>query len=835
MNVLFFDDINAQNPSLSGGKGSNLARLKVATFRVPDGFIITSKAYESFIAQATFLDRYISELCFDDLEILEKQSARIQSELCKLALPKDIQSEIAKALERFPKHTSFSVRSSSSMEDLSEVSFAGAYDTFLNCVGEEEIYKNIVKCFASLWHTRAIAYRYKQGFSQKDTMMAVVIQEMIDAQIAGASFSINPISMKIDEIVINANYGLGASVVGGEFDVDAFVVSKTNYAIIESFIAEKKSYITTNAQGIITKDTESSKIHTPCLSDEQIVQVARLNAQVERFYGFSQDIEWAIQDDMLYLLQSRPITTIEPLWSREGSADRYPSAITPFTWGYVDRAFHISLRHSLKLMGLPRFNGKWFEMFDNYIYGNQNAVWLYMGQSPLFIADINELREKIPFLLERFRYMSELPRIWERDLETYLQGVGALLDRDLSQTDLQGAWGYIQEVVALGTEYFKPNIAISIAQALLYRFFMQVLTLFAKDRASYLFDAIIATNETKTSLVNEELYNLAQIALKDEKLKECILQQDSKTIIKENKLCTFPHFYKHFMKFLSLHGHREVEFDPYIPTWLEAPYIVLDNIALIMRNHKLTPPALKAQEVQTQGYKATGELLSLMPEDLHLLMLNFIKLVKTYTILDDVEHYETARLSLLLRKGARAFGEILVQRGCIQEPMDIFFAHIDMLEEYVRGEIPDIMLTQEIKSQKQAYLTNKQKTPDWNLESKESKNTQLDSSKEVLQGLAGSAGEAQGEVYLVHSSDDFASFPQGAILVARSTNPSWTPLFYSAKAIITESGGVLSHGAVTAREMKLPAVMGVRDVMNTLRNGQKVLVNGNVGKVYILE
>ena len=157
------------------------------------------------------------------------------------------------------------------------------------------------------------------------------------------------------------------------------------------------------------------------LSEKEITQVASLNLALQRFYGFPQDIEWAIVDNNLYLLQSRPITTIPPRWSRDEFAERYPKALSPFTWDYVDRAFHISLDYSFKLLGLPPMQGKWFAMFDNYIYGNQNAVSLYMGQNTLPFTDLDSLIQALPSLTNKLESIKALPKLWHRDLATYLQ------------------------------------------------------------------------------------------------------------------------------------------------------------------------------------------------------------------------------------------------------------------------------------------------------------------------------------------------------------------------------------------------------------------------------
>ncbi len=831
--ILLFTDEQAQNISFSGGKGANLSKMTRGGFPVPQGFIVTAQAYTRFIEQADFLDKEIARFDYAHPQHLIKQTQALKKKLTALDLPNSLRKEIRQALRKFKNVKAFSVRSSSTMEDLSGAAFAGQHDTFLNCVGEKDIADKIKQCFLSLWHDRAVAYRHKQGFDQHTTM-AVVVQQMVRADTAGVGFSINPVSGNVQEILINANYGLGESVVSGESTVDQFIVSKKDGKIVQRAVAQKEEKIILLARGTKTVRLSGKEALKPCLSDAQIKQVAHLNKQVEKHYGFPQDIEWAFQGRKLFLLQARPITTLPARWTRDESAERYPTVITPFTWDFVEKAFHISLNHSFRLMGLPPFEGKWFAMFDNYIYGNQNAVWLYMGQTPVQITSLDDLRGKIGFLKDRFAYVQELPVKWTRNLDIYLLGVGALMAEDLSKKDIRGVWEYILRVAELGTNYFRPNIAISITQALLYKMFLYFITLAVGEKeAKRLFPLLIATTETKTNLVNSELYGLAQLAKEDSALKGLLTKTPSKEIIRKQQLKKFPAFEKAFDNFLKMHGHRETDFDYYIPTWVEAPWVVLDNLKLIITTPQTKTPLEKEYEVKIANQEAQAQLFAKLPQDLHFFYYEMLRLVRAYTSLDDIEHYQTTRLTLPIRKGTLAMGQLLKKANIVKDPYDVFFCHMDSLRQFVEGKLSKEKLARVIATEKAAYQKNKARTPAWDLQAAQDTKKKADAS--TLCGLAGSPGVAEGNVFVVRSTQDFAKFPKNAVLVARTTNPAWTPLFYNACALITESGGPLSHGAVTAREMKLPAVMSVRDVLKTLRNGQKVRVNGSKGIVEILK
>ena len=201
MNILHFSDKEALKLSLSGGKGASLAKVFQAGFAVPQGFIITTRAYEAFLSNANEIPSFLR----DDLALLESKAKQYREHLLTLPLPQTCLEELESALTHFSPHQAFSVRSSSTLEDLNAGAFAGAHDTFLNCVGLETIAQKIKECFVSLWHTRAIAYRCELGFSHKDALMAVVVQTMVPSQKSGVSFSINPITCNLNEVLINAN------------------------------------------------------------------------------------------------------------------------------------------------------------------------------------------------------------------------------------------------------------------------------------------------------------------------------------------------------------------------------------------------------------------------------------------------------------------------------------------------------------------------------------------------------------------------------------------------------------------------------------------------------
>jgi pyruvate,water dikinase len=837
--TLSFKDPVAHKIELSGGKGANLALLTQRGFPVPPGFIVTAQTYRSFIGARRDLLAEVPAMAFADPGRLREQSEQLRARLAELPLPPEAVAEVRQHLGAFPPGQAFSVRSSSTMEDLASAAFAGQHETYLNCIGEEVIVKRIRDCFLSLWFDRAIAYRHQQGFDHALASMAVVVQQMVQCDVAGVGFSINPVNGSLNEMIVDANFGLGESVVSGQGEVDHFILDKATRAVRSQHIARKTEKVVSVARevggGSGTKEVAltAEEGSQPCLSAALLDKVGALLLQVESSYRFPQDIEWGFAGGELYLLQSRPITTIPPRWTRDESAERFPNVITPLTWDFVETGFHRSLNHSFRLIGFPPFNGKWFGMHGHYIYGNQNAVELYGRRAPFVARNLEELRAIVPKLREDYRWVQELPVAWSRDLDYYLISLGQFMSEPLASKSVREVWQFVLKVNEHGAEYFLPNIAISITHSTLYRLLHHLLKTGFGPEADSLFDRLMAYCETRTGTINKELYELAVMVRQQPALEEVFAAHSSQGIVEKELLQAFPEFTQRFQKFLRDHGHREVDFDAYAPTWSEIPWVVLDNVRLILRTPMDQTPADKERELKIRMQEAELTLARLLPQDLQFFFAEILRLARAYTSLDDLEHYQTTRLTPALRRGLRELGTRLVQRGVLAEPMDIFFAHQDQIETATLRDDQEgwDKLKEAVRLQKKAYLEDKARTPDWTLGEAQP----AEATGDFLTGLPGSPGQAEGPVFLVLSPEDFPKFPKGAVLVTRTTNPTWTPLFYCAAAVVTESGGPLSHGAVTAREMKLPAVMSVRHVLAVLKNGQRIRVDGTQGRVHILE
>lgn len=791
--LLPFDHPQASQVNLSGGKGASLARSTAAGFPVPPGAIVTAEAYRQWTDQSV--------------------------------LPQELLAEIHDWIARQPIGMTFAVRSSATAEDGQQHAFAGQHETFLH-VPAEEVPQRILECWHSRDGERAVAYRRQAGLRDDEVQMAVVLQWMVPAEAAGVGFCLDPIHGRTDVFSIDAAFGIGETVVSGAYPTDHFLINQTTGEIVSSHISRKDHHLGLGRSG--TEEFATKRPEAPACTPEQLRQLADLLRRVERHYGFPQDIEWAFHEGQLYLLQSRPITRIPEHWTREESAERFPNPISRLNWELTEEGFHRSLRFSFRLMGLPAYTGKWFARFDQYIYGQQTAVELYARFARQSVPEISptNLPECLSQIRAKFGWVTELPSLWWRDFDTYLLQLGATETLPTATCPAE-AWERIRTLQKIGSDYFQPNIAISITQRTLVHLLHHLLRFLAASAPSklnvdQLHTDLLAWCDTKTGRVNQDLWELAQ-SIRRGGHRELLLTRGGEALLASDWQSAQPDACAQLQHILQVHGHREWDFDPYIAPWRETPGLVLEMVrGLVERD---VSPNEEARSARVRMQAAERIVMQQCPETAQFFLFELIRLARSYTSLDDIEHYQTLRLNLPMRRALRDLGTLLQAKGIVAEPLDVSFASCEWIEKYLHDDVTGDALAAEISAEKHRYQTAYHQNP------VHDRNASGPPPTGVLQGIPGSPGIARGTIQHVRSQQDYAAFKTGSILVARTTNPAWTPLFFRASAVVTECGGPLSHGAVTAREIGIPAVMAIPDVFNTLPDGIEAAVNGTEGHV----
>lgn len=311
MYILKLKDIKRSNYKEVGGKAANLGKLKAFKVRVPNGFCICFNAYKEFI-EVNGLDVVIHEYTeknrAGDLTI-DQCSEQIMKCFADAPMPSEIAKAVAKEYKLL-KIRSVAVRSSANTEDLKEASFAGQQDTFLNVTGFDNVLKYIKMCWASLWTTRSIVYRQKEKYDVNNVYLAVIIQEMLQPDISGVAFTYNPVNNAADEVLINASYGLGEAVASGLITPDTYVYNIYQKRIVSREKGGKEFRFINSKSGVKKVHNSAKRRKVFSLSLFSVIRLAILCKKIEKYFDYPQDIEWAIQHNKIYILQSRPITTI---------------------------------------------------------------------------------------------------------------------------------------------------------------------------------------------------------------------------------------------------------------------------------------------------------------------------------------------------------------------------------------------------------------------------------------------------------------------------------------------------------------------------------------------
>lgn len=788
-NLLPFTNPLAQQVELTGGKGSSLAKSTAAGFPVPAGAVVVADAFRRWTGGPE--------------------------------LPADVAAEVKGWLATQPATRTFAVRSSATAEDGLQHAFAGQHETFLH-VPAAEVPERIVACWQSRDGDRAVAYRRQAGLRDDEVQMAVVIQVMVPSECAGVGFCLDPVQGRTDVFSVDAAFGVGETVVSGSYPTDQFVIDRESGALVSSHLAHKDRCLALGPSG--TREIVPTDPDAPACTPAQLVELAALMRKIEAHYGYPQDIEWAFADGRLYLLQSRPITRLPEHWTRDESAERFPNPVSRLNWELAEAGFHRSLAYSFNRMELPPYTGKWFARFDQFIYGQQTAVELFarLARQRFPALSAANFAEVLPVIRTRFSWVVELPSLWWRDLDIYLLQVGSF-ENLAPPTDLRAAWERVRRLEQIGSDYFLPNIAISITQRTLVNLLLHLLQGVAgKEDGARLHTDLLAWCDTKTARVNQDIWELAQ-RIRHSRFRSLLLDQGGAALLASEWRRECPDASAALEHILNVHGHREWDFDPYVAPWRETPDLVLE-LARGMVDRDVSPND-EARSARIRMQTAESLVMSKCPSPAQFFVSELIRLARTYTSLDDIEHYQTLRLNLPMRRALRDMGAMLQRDGIVAEPLGVSFASCALIEDYLDGKITAAVLREEIAAERTRYQQAYQTDPIHD----RSRSTMAPTG--VLQGIAGSPGVATGMVQHVRSQNDFAAFKQGSILVARTTNPAWTPLFFRAAAVVTESGGPLSHGAVTAREIGIPAVMAIPSVFQTLPDGARATVNGTEGRI----
>ncbi|TRO51471.1 hypothetical protein E2P71_09030 [Candidatus Bathyarchaeota archaeon] len=835
----------------------NLHLLVEAGFNVPPGFIISTAAYKEYV-ESNGLWGVIEEslLETDRVEKLQKASQKIRIAFSDGTIPSSIKEEITTAYSGFCK---VAVRSSATAEDIPDTSFAGQQDTYLNVEGEEELLNAVVDCWSSLWTSRAIGYRDKNRIKQDEVSLAVVVQSMVQSQSSGVMFTVNPLTGVRTETVINASFGLGDLLVSGQIEPDEYIVDEVSGEIKSSKIGAKNDNSGRQA-----------------LTDEQIKELNGIGSRIHEFYGSPQDIEWAIVDELFYVLQSRPVTGLYPVLERVpvsplkvfGSFAHVQGVLKPISpmgrdviremVGKVQNRFGgcFNFKENTRLTSAGgRLYSDITQIIKNKRYhGLIRTVLGYVEPGilgiiePLLEDPCIERFDKLPSLGESLQiirgfgpvvlkvaatilrpvYSREAMNKWIREYITHW----STLQKE--QQSIEDQIGFIhrllEETSAVILRNLLPKVIAGIGS------FYQV-----KDRAEDLGlkeDALNITRGLPYNVTTEMdlfLWEKTKKARADEESRKA-LESDVDELVAGYRQRSLPTVLQGELEdFLSKYGMRGVaEIDIGTKRWCDDPTHV---IQLMQTYNMIDDPDREPDLVFERMAESAQASLDRIAEEAGKRGWLDRRLVRFFTFrqrnlagLRETPKFFIINVLFIARNSLLEIGKKLVADGVLDDCWDIFQLHLYELKENNTGEWRRLVS----KRRKQMQINAQKKPPRIMLSDGHVFYGSVSSDGKNLMGSPVSPGVVEGVARVILDPASEALQP-GEILICPATDPAWTPLFLAAAGLVMEVGGLMTHGSIVAREYGIPAVVGVSDATTLIKTGQKILVDGERGIVAILD
>ena len=858
--VLGFDEIDETQVALVGGKGAHLGELsRIEGIRVPAGFCVTTDAFQRILAGASIDDRLdgLSRLKADDREAIRALSAEIRRILERIAIPDDLAAAITRPLARLGEQAAYAVRSSATAEDLPTASFAGQQDTYLNVVGRAAILRHVSRCWASLFSERAVTYRLRNGFDHRKVHMAVVVQRMIFPQVAGILFTADPVTSNRKVSSVEASFGLGEALVAGLVNPDVYKVRDGE--IVAKAVATKRLAIHASpAGGTHEQAIEPEMQQQPALTDTQVLQLAQLGRRIEAHFDAPQDIEWCLVEDGFQIVQSRPITTLFPI----------PPANDGDNHVYVSVGHQQMMTDPMKPLGLslwqmttPRpmseAGGRLFVDVTRGLASPASRAGLLevLGRSDPLLGDALET------IVERGDFIPSLPD--ERPGGPPSDGAGDPIETDPAiVTELIGR---SQASIAALKREIRTKSGSELLDFILADIPELKRILFDPQSHQVFMAAMEATwwlNEQLETWLGEKnaADTLAQsvphnitsemgLALLD--VADAIRPHPDVVAFLEHvedegfleELATLaggPQARDAIRAYLDTYGMRCVgEIDITRPRWSERPTTLVPMILGNVKNFEPGAGERRFEQGRQEAWKKEQELLErlrALPDGERKAgeVKRMIDRVRTFIGYREYPKYGMVSRYFVYKQALLEEAERLVQAHVLREAEDIFYLRFEEFHDVVRTREVDYQL---IRQREEAFRSYQALRPPRVLTSDgecvAGAYRRDDLPTGALVGLPVSAGTIEGRARVILDMAE-ADLETGDILVTAYTDPSWTPVFVAIDGLVTEVGGLMTHGAVIAREYGLPAVVGVEHATRLIRDGQRIRVHGTAGYVEIL-
>ncbi len=859
--VLGFQEIDQTQVAVVGGKGAHLGELsRIEGIRVPPGFCVTTDAFHRIMAEAPSIDDRLDQLSRlkpDDREAIRALSAEIRRTLEGIAIPDDLAAAITRALAPLGQQAAYAVRSSATAEDLPTASFAGQQDTYLNVAGPLAILQHVNRCWASLFTERAVTYRLRNGLDHRKVQMAVVVQQMVFPRAAGILFTADPVTGNRKVASVEASFGLGEALVSGLVNADVYKV-RDGEVVARAVATKQLAIYASPAGGTQEQAIEPERQGQPALTDAQVVRLAQLGRRIEAHFGRPQDIEWCLVDDDFQIVQSRPITTLFPI----------PVAGDRENHVYVSVGHQQMMTDPMKPLGLSFWQMTTPAPMSEA--GGRLFVDVTRGLgSPSSRADLLEvlgrgdplIRDALESVLERGDFVPSLPdegSRWapfagttppiEADPGIVAELIGRTRDsiaavkhdiRTKSGTELLDF--ILADIQELRRILFDPQSHQVIMAGMKATWWLNDHLqdwLGEKNAADTLAQSV---PNNVTSEMGLALLDVADVIRPHPDVVAFLQHVEDEGFLDElAKLAGGREARDAIRAFLDTYGMRCVgEIDITRPRWSERPTTLVPMILGNIRQFEPGTGARRFEQGRQEARKKETELLERLRalpdgEQKAAEARRMIDRVRTFIGYREYPKYGMVSRYFIYKQALLEEAERLVQAHVLREKEDIFYLTFQELHDVVRTNQVD---DQVMRQRKDAFRSYQALTPPRVLTSDgeviAGAYRRDDLPAGALVGLPVSAGTIEGRARVILDMAE-ANLEAGDILVTAYTDPSWTPLFVAIKGLVTEVGGLMTHGAVIAREYGLPAVVGVEHATRVIRDGQRIRVHGTDGYVEIL-
>ncbi|MDF2592988.1 MAG: phosphoenolpyruvate synthase [Clostridia bacterium] len=881
--VLYFNEIDKTFLSYVGGKGANLGEMTKAGFPVPQGFCVTTWAYRTMVEKSSEINALFEKLegiNSDNFEGIAKLGQSIREHINSIFMPEDIKAAILNAWEVNGKDKAYAVRSSATAEDLPTASFAGQQDTYLNICGSEQLLKAIQNCWASLFTDRAISYRAKNNFDHRAVFLSVVVQEMVFPEVSGIMFTADPITGRRKTVSIDASFGLGEALVSGLVTADLYQVRSGK--ITKKQIGKKKIAICSLQEGgTITEEIPLEKQEVQALVDERIIELAALAQRIEAHYGTEQDIEWGFVNGRFYILQSRPITSLYPI--TPASDDKFRVYIS---FGHIQMMTDTMKPLAISIMSnVPNFikeqnpssEDNIIKAFGSRAFADITGALLLKpsrnmllkvsgGMDEAMSAALREVIEREEFLklsmpkkkvFQVGRKMAPIiipimsrvaanlffknPRKAKNSADKLIEKLVKEAEKYMSEAS--GAEKILRVKESMGIMFPKvlSKVAVYLMAGVLASLSLEKKMkkqLGDKQSAHLLSQLNKSLPGNVTTELGLELGDLADTARKYPEVIDYLEKAKNENFYaKLIKVQGSLEFEEKLKKFLEKYGMRCAgEIDITKPRWKEDPTQLIPSIISNIRTTAPGEHREKFKQGVMEAEKAEKEILSQFGGFSKRRIAHLIKLYRNLMGMREHHKFVVVRVLDIYKDAILEEARGLVEKGVLKQEQDVYYLTLEELVAAIENSY--LEKVQEIveERKKQLELNEKRNPPRVMTGEGEiitGKQRKVKAPEGALIGTPVSAGMVEGVARVILKLED-AKLNPGEILVAPYTDPAWTPLFTSAVGLITEVGGMMTHGSVVAREYGIPAVVGIEKVTEIIKDGLRIRVNGTEGYIEIL-